>query len=62
MPTLGWNREEGIATGDEIKGLKGRNLKPETTKRKTLSGTYTKRGENIGIWVIYKRGSEGSER
>lgn len=47
MPTLGWNREKGIATGDEIKVLKGRNLKPETTK--TLSGTYTKCGENIGI-------------
>ena len=38
MPTLGWNREKGIATADEVKVLKGRNLKPETTKRKTLQG------------------------
>ena len=65
MPTLGWDREKGRAIGDEIKVPKGRNLKPETIKGKTLSRIYMiymKRGENVGIQVIYKRGSEGSER
>lgn len=52
MPSLGWNREKGTDTGDEIKVPKRRNLRTGTTKRGTLSGIPRKRGKKAGIQVI----------
>ena len=39
MSSLGWNREKGIDTGDEIKVPKRRNLRTGTTKRSTFRDT-----------------------